>query len=299
MRYHLKMKLLLLTARPDLGINQRFAKEAAALAIDLATVDTTSVCAALGGGPRLLGPGAPEAMPDAVLARVGNWRPESALAVLEAFVARGVATPNPPDAIRQGRDHWATLRILDGAGFPVPETIAGSDPEGLAAAAIELLGLPVVVKQRRSRMGIGVIRCAARDHLEAVLDSLWRIGDEFVVQRWLAGGESSLRLFVVDGSVVAAMRLSAIAGEWRSNASRGAAAEAHLPSNDEESLAIRSAAALGLRHCGVDLLSGPEGPVVVEVNPTPGFMRLEETTGADVARALLFDTLRLVDETGG
>lgn len=292
------MQLLLLTARPDLGINRRFAEEAAVLAVDLATVDITSVCAVVGCGRRLLGPGAPAAMPDAVLARVGNWRPESALAVLEGFVARGVATPNPPDAIRRGRDHWATLRILDGAGFPVPETIAGADPQGLAAAAIDLLGLPVVVKQRRSRMGIGVIRCTARDHLEAVLDSLWRMGDEFLVQRWLTGGETSLRLFVVGDSVVAAMRLRATAGEWRSNASRGAAAETHRPSNDEVSLAIGAAAALGLRHCGVDLLFGPEGPVVVEVNPTPGFMRLEEATGADVARALLVDTVRLVDETG-
>ena len=288
---------MLLTARPDLAINRRFAEAASALGVDLETADVTALCAALGNGVCLAGPQAPQTLPDAVLARVGNWRPESALAVLEALVGRGVRTPNLPAAIRCGRDHWTTLEILDRAGLPVPGTIAGSDPEVLAAAAVDRLGLPVVVKQRRSRMGVGVIRCAARDHLEAVLDSLWRVGDELIVQRWIPGGETSLRLLVIAGSVVAAMRLEASAGEWRSNASRGAAAATHHPTPSETSIATAAASALGLRHCGIDLLEGPDGPLVVEVNPTPGFLRLEAATGVDVARALLADTVRLVEAT--
>ncbi len=291
------MRLMLLTARPDLAINRRFAEAANASGIELETVDVATLCAAFGGGACLVGPHAPRTLPEAALARVGNWRPESALAVLEALVGRGVRTPNPPGAIRRGRDHWATLELLDRAGLPVPETIAGSDPEVLAAAAADRLGLPVVVKQRRSRMGVGVIRCATRDHLEAVLDSLWRVGDELIVQRWIPGGDTSLRLLVIAGSVAAAMRLEASAGEWRSNASRGGSAEAHHPSVSETSIATAAASALGLRHCGVDLLEGPDGPLVVEVNPTPGFLRLEAATGVDVARALLADTRRLVEPT--
>ena len=142
------------------------------------------------------------------------------------------------------------------AGLPVPPTLAGADPETLAAEAVRHLGLPAVVKQRRSRMGVGVIRCATRDHLEAVLDSLWRVGDEIVVQRWLAGGEHSLRLMVVGGAVVAAARFSAADGEWRSNSARGGSAEAYDASPDEKRLAVAAAAALGLGHCGVDLVSG-------------------------------------------
>ena len=136
-------------------------------------------------------------------------------------------------------------------------------------------------------MGVGVIRCATRDHLEAVLDSLWRVGDEIVVQRWLAGGEHSLRLLVIGGTVVAAARFSAAEGEWRSNSARGGSAEAHDASLDEERLAVAAAAALGLGHCGVDLVKGEAGPVILEINPTPGFLRLEEATGVDVARALV------------
>jgi len=176
---------------------------------------------------------------------------------------------------------------LAAAGLPVPPTLAGADPEALAAEVVRHLGLPAVVKQRRSRMGVGVIRCTARDHLEAVLDSLWRVGDEIVVQRWLAGGERSLRLLVVGGAVVAAARFSAARGEWRSNCARGGSAEAYEPSPEEQRLAVAAADALGLGHCGVDLVDGDGGTVILEVNPTPGFLRLEEATGVDVARALV------------
>jgi RimK family alpha-L-glutamate ligase len=282
------MRLLLLSARPDLRTNARLSEAADELGVDFELVDGVTASASLVDGDlRPLGIDTDRELPNAVLARVGNWRPESLLAVLEALVACGVATPNPPAAIRVGRDHWATAMALTVAGLPVPPTLAGADPEALAAEAVLHLGLPAVVKQRRSRMGVGVIRCATRDHLEAVLDSLWRVGDEVVVQRWLAGGEQSLRLLVIGGAVVAAARFSAAEGEWRSNSARGGSAEAHDASPDEERLAVAAAAALGLGHCGVDLVEGDAGPVILEINPTPGFLRLEEATGVDVARALV------------
>jgi ribosomal protein S6--L-glutamate ligase len=288
LRYHLGMRLVLLSARPDLRTNSRLSEAARGLGIDVELIDGVAASAALVDGElKTLGIDTDRGLPDAVLARVGNWRPESLLAVLEALVACGVATPNPPAAIRIGRDHWATAMALTEAGLPVPPTLAGAEPEVLAAEAVRHLGLPAVVKQRRSRMGVGVIRCATRDHLEAVLDSLWRVGDEIIVQRWLAGGEHSLRLLVVGGVVVAAARFSAAEGEWRSNSARGGSAEAHHPSPDEEKLAVAAATALGLGHCGVDMVRGDTGVVILEINPTPGFLRLEEATGIDVARALV------------
>ena len=287
-RYHRSMRLLLLTARPGLQTNTRFAEAAVDLGFDLDVIDAAAVSALLADG-RLepVGFSVGGIMPDAVIARIGNWRPESMLAVLEAAIAHGVVTPNPPTAIRIGRDHWATARELALAGLPVPPTLAGSDPERLVSDAIAHLGLPVVVKQRRSRMGVGVIRCATRDHLESVLDSLWRVGDEIVVQRWVADGDHSLRLLVVGGAVVASARFRAAVGDWRSNAARGGSADAYDPTTAERELAISATEVLGLGHCGVDLLRDDGGPVILEVNPTPGFLRLEAATGVDVARALV------------
>jgi len=293
LRYHGSVRLLLLTARPDTEANQRLVAAAGALGVETVIVDAATLTAGAGGRPTLeqgdvdlLDP-----LPGAVLARVGNWRPDSVLAALEAAVDLGVATPNPPEAIRCGRDHWRTVRALAAAGLPVPETLAGADPESLAGAAARRLGFPVVVKQRRSRMGVGVIRCDARDQLDAVLDTLWRLGDEVIVQRFHDSGGVSVRLLVVGKRVAASARLSAAPGDWRSNAARGGQAVGHPPSREEERLALAAAHAVGLGQCGVDLLPG-DRTVVVEVNPTPGFRHLEAASGVDVARALVEDAVR-------
>jgi ribosomal protein S6--L-glutamate ligase len=287
-RYHVSMRLLVLSARPGLRTNLRLSEAGSELGVEVSVVDATTLSAVL-ENTRLspVGDGVLEPAPEAVLARVGNWRPESLLAVLEAIVDRGAATPNPPPAIRVGRDHWATARCLGAAGLPILPMVAGADPETLADASVNHLGLPVVVKQRRSRMGVGVILCATFDHLEAVLDSLWRLGDEIVVQRYLPGGETSYRLLVVGKEVVAAARLEAADGDWRSNAARGGLPRAYTPRSEEVALAVAAAEAVGLGQCGVDLVMGEAGPIVLEVNPTPGFLHLEAATGIDVARTMV------------
>jgi len=189
--------------------------------------------------------------------------------------------------VRTGRDHWRTAQVLAAAGIGFPATVAGADPEVLADIAAARLRFPVVVKQRRSRMGVGVIRCAGRDHLEAVLDSLWRLGDEVVVQEFVETEGVSLRCFVVGTEVVAAARFSAVGDEWRSNAARGGRVESLVPDGRLAALAVEAAGAAELGVCGVDLLPGEDGVVVGELNPTPGFVALEKATGADVASAVI------------
>ena len=284
------MRLLLLTARPELETNRRLEAAARAQGVEMVTVDAARVTAAVTPKPTLrIGfDDLLDAPIDAVLARVGNWRPDSVLAALEAAVAAGAATPNQPRAIRIGRDHWRTTHALAAAGLPVPATIAGGDPEELAGAAASL-SFPVVVKQRRSRMGVGVIRCASRDHLESVLDSLWRVGDELIVQEFVPTDGRSLRLLVVGDRTVAAGLFVAPQGDWRSNAARGGSAEPYRASDAEQELARSAARAVGLGVCGVDLLPGAK-TVVGEVNPTPGFRRLEEASGVDVAAAIIRHT---------
>lgn len=280
------MRLLLISARPDTASNRRLAEAAAAAGLELAVADATALVAA-SDGELHAGSDPAGSPPSAVLARVGNWRPDSLLALLEAVTGRGVATPNPAPAIRLGRDHWRTARALAAAGLPVPLTLAGADPEVLATAARRRLRLPVVVKQRRSRMGVGVIRCDSFDHLEAVLDSLWRLGDELVVQQFHDTAGASERLLVVGDEVVAAARMTATGGEWRSNAARGGEVVAISAEPGAIRLATAAARTAGLGVCGVDLLPTADGPLIGELNPTPGFVHLERATGTDVARAVV------------
>jgi RimK family alpha-L-glutamate ligase len=293
LQYHFRVQLLLLTARPELETNRRLERAAHAQGATVLTVDAARLAAFAGSTHALLKglENLLELPTNAALARVGNWRPDSVLAALEAVVAGGVRTPNPPDAIRIGRDHWRTAHTLALSGLPVPTTVAGGDPEELAAAASSSLDFPVVVKQRRSRKGVGVIKCSSLDQLESVLDSLWRVGDEVIVQRFVPTGGASLRLLVVGDDVVAAARFEAQSGDWRSNAARGGSVRRHQPSSHEVDLARAAAKAIGLGVCGVDLFPG-DSTVIGEVNPTPGFVRLEAATGVDVAAAIVGFTLR-------
>lgn len=281
------MRILVLSARPDTASNRRLVDAAANAGITIDLVDATELTAGDNGKIYFGAEDVLAQAPDVVLARVGNWRPDSLLSLLEVVTARRVATPNPAPAIRIGRDHWRTMQTLSMSGIPVPRTLAGSDPEALASAASDHLEFPVVVKQRRSRMGVGVIRCLRLDHLEAVLDSLWRVGDEMVVQQYHETGGRSLRLLVVGSRVVAAACFEATDSEWRSNAARGGEVTSVVPDEDVVSIALAATKSVGLGICGVDLLPAEDGILVGEINPTPGFVSLERATGVDVAGAII------------
>ncbi|MCD4750035.1 MAG: RimK family alpha-L-glutamate ligase [Thermoanaerobaculales bacterium] len=295
------MTLIILTARPEIATNRRLAEAAQTAGFDAVIVDASRTTAEIRDGRAVLRVERSDLLdprPAGILARIGNWRPETLLATLEVAVAGGVFTPNSPEAIRLGRDHWRTILCLGAAGIAAPGTMAGMDPEATAVAAAERFGFPVVVKVRRSRMGVGVILCRQLDHLESVLDSLWRVGDEFIVQQFIPPGGTSVRAVVVGGRVVAAARFDAGSDEWRSNGARGATAHGITLDTVETEMAIAAAQATALGVCGVDLLSGPQGPVVCEVNPTAGFVRLEKATGIDVAGAVVRFAVKRADQPG-
>ncbi|MFH1177773.1 MAG: RimK family alpha-L-glutamate ligase [Acidobacteriota bacterium] len=280
--------LAVLTARPDLAIYRELEAAGPGAGHEVAVIDALSAVASA-GPPAVLAGGKwlDLAAFAAVLPRVGNWRPDSVLAVLETMAAAGVSALNPAAAIRCGRDHWATVAALAAAGLPYPATVAGADPQSLAAAATEHCGLPCVVKQRASRQGVGVIRCTTRDHLEGVLESLWRLGEEVVVQRFCPPGGWSRRVLVLEGALLGATEHEAAGGEFRSNAARGASVREVVLSAEQVDLALAAAQIIGLGFCGVDLFPDGEHWVVGEVNPSPGWRHFGSATGTNVAARLV------------
>lgn len=285
-----KMRILVLTARPDVGTNRRLVEGGRAVGVDVEIVDATRAVVQTGGGITdilLDGQSVLDPKPQGAIVRVGNWRPETMMAMVESLEGAGIPTANGPTAFRAGRDHWRTLLRLSQTGLPVPKTIVAMDPERTAVAAMSILGLPVVVKLRRSRMGVGVIVCRQLDHLESVLDSLWRLGDEFVVQEWIECGGRSTRVLICGGRVIGSARFEATNGEWRSNGARGGLARKVDLDEHHVELAVAAAQALDLGLCGVDLLESGRNTVVCEVNPTPGFTQVEQATGQDVASKIV------------
>jgi len=282
------VRVAVLTARPDLPSCADLVAAGRRADVEVVVLDALQVaaCAAPAG---LCRHGEPLdlAAVAAVLPRVGNWRPDSLLAVLETMRAAGVASLNEPDAIRRGRDHWRTTLALAAAGVPHPETVAGADPQALAECAARSLGFPCVVKARASRQGVGVVLCERRDQLDATLDAMVRLGDEVVVQRLCRADGVSRRVLVLEGEALAASEHRAAAGEFRSNAARGArVAPVALP-GEHADLAVAAASVTGLAFAGVDLLPDGDRWVVGEVNPSPGWRHLASATGAPVADALV------------
>lgn len=278
--------LAVLTAAPGLEIYRDMAARAAAAGHEFSVLDACRMMA--GSDGRLWADGAQWGAPvRAVLPRVGNWRPDSTLAVAETLAAAGVALLNAPGAIRVGRDHWRTCSALAAAGIPTPITVAGSDPETLAAAAAVACSFPCVVKQRRSRQGVGVMLCRDRDHLEAVLDSLWRLGDEVVVQRFCPPGGVSRRVLVLHGEPLGGAEHRSPGADFRSNAARGGSLAPVALDAGQQDLAVAAAAALGLVLAGVDLLPDGGDWVVGEVNPSPGWRHFAAATGIPVAARVL------------
>jgi ribosomal protein S6--L-glutamate ligase len=287
-------RLAVLTATPDLPIYREVEAAGRAAGHDVLLLDALSLVASAQPPAVLLRAAALE--PDAiaaVLPRVGNWRPDSTLAVLAAMRALGVPSLNEPDAIVRGRDHWLTVSALAAAGVPCVDTLAGADPESLAAAAAGRLRFPCVVKQRRSRQGVGVVRCASRAELDAVLDTFWRLGDEVVVQRFCAPGGRSLRVLVLDGEALGATEHVAAPEEFRSNAARGGQVRAADLADSLAQLAMIAARVVGLGFAGVDLFPDGERWLVGEVNPSPGWKHFAAATGVPVAARLVATLGRL------
>jgi RimK family alpha-L-glutamate ligase len=286
-----------LTARPELPVYRDLEAAGERLGHQVLTLDVLRL-AARAAPPIAWSDGHELPLSDvrAVLPRVGNWRPDSTLAVLGAMQRAGVPSLNDGAAIRTGRDHWLTACALASAGLPHPETVAGAEPEALAAAAGALCGFPCVVKLRRSRRGVGVIRCTGAAELEAVLDSLWRLGEEPVVQRFCPPGGISRRVLVLEDEALGATEHRAAAGEFRANAARGAEIRVAEAGGDLVELAVSAAEAVGLCFAGVDLIPDGQRWIVGEVNPSPGWRHFAAATGVAVADRLVTALVRLGGE---
>jgi RimK family alpha-L-glutamate ligase len=287
-------RVAVLTASPELALHRELEAAGERHDCEVVTLDALRL-AAQPHPPRIFLGGEELGLADlgAVLPRVGNWRPDSTLALLDVLVAAGVPALNEARAIRRGRDHYRTISALAGAGLPHPPTVAGSEPETLAAAAAAAFGFPCVVKQRRSRQGIGVILCQGRDQLEAVLDSLWRVGDEVIVQRFCPPGGVSRRALVLDGEVLGMTEHHARPGEFRANAARGGKVAAVADVEALAGLAVAAAAVVGLSFAGVDLLPDGDRWVIGEVNPTPGWRHFKASTSVPVADRVVEALVRL------
>ena len=228
---------------------------------------------------------------DAIIPRIGSSVTFYGCAVVRQFEMMGVYCVNESVAITRARDKLRSLQLLSRKGIGIPVTSFANSPDDVDGLIREVGGAPLVIKLLEGTQGIGVVLAETQKAAASVIQAFMGNKTNILVQEFIeeAGG-SDVRCFVVDGKVIAAMQRQAPEGEFRSNLHRGGTAAVVRLTPKERATAVRAAKVMGLTVAGVDILRSARGPLVMEVNASPGLRGIEDATGIDVA-GLIVKTL--------
>lgn len=283
------MRLAMLARNPGLYSHKRLVEAALKRGHTLDVINTLHVHMNITSNkPGLRYGGKALPLYDAVIPRIGASITDFGLAVLRQFEMQGVFPLNESVAIGRARDKLRALQLLARAGVGLPVTAFAHGPRKAEDVIREVGGAPVVIKLLEGTQGMGVILAETDASAKSIIEAFSAANINILVQEYIAEAEGSdVRVLVVGGEVVAAMRRISKTGEFRSNLHRGGLAEETPVSADERATAVRAAAVLGLNVAGVDLLRSNRGPMVVEVNSSPGLKGIERATNTDVAGAII------------
>lgn len=225
---------------------------------------------------------------DAVIPRIGASITFYGMAVLRQFEMMGVFPLNESVGIGRSRDKLRSMQLLARDGIGLPVTTFAYDPKQTDEVLKLAGGSPLVIKLLEGTQGIGVVLADTDRSAKSVIEAFRGANVNILVQEFIkeAGG-TDIRALVVGGKVVAAMQRTGAEGDFRSNLHRGGSAKSIKISPEERSTALRSAKAMGLNVCGVDMLRANHGPVVMEVNSSPGLEGVEKATGIDIAGQII------------
>jgi ribosomal protein S6--L-glutamate ligase len=225
---------------------------------------------------------------DAVIPRIGASVTQYGLAVLRQFEMIGVWSLNESVAIGRSRDKLRSMQIFAKHGLGLPVTAFAHDPRQTDEVLKIVGGAPVVIKLLEGTQGIGVVLGETEKSAKSVIEAFRGANVNILVQEFIKeAGSSDIRIFVVGGKVVASMKRTGMAGDFRSNLHRGGSAKMIKITPEERSTAIRAAKVMGLNVAGVDILRANHGPVLMEVNSSPGLEGIEAATGLDVAGKII------------
>jgi ribosomal protein S6--L-glutamate ligase len=225
---------------------------------------------------------------DAVIPRIGSSKTFYGSAVVRQFEMNGIYSPNPSIAIVRARDKLRALQILSKHGIRIPKTAFASTPTSIDATIESIGGAPVIIKILEGTQGIGVVLAETKKAAKSVIEAFYGLKVNILVQEFIKEAKSAdIRTIVVGGKVIAAMKRQGDENDFRSNIHRGGVGQKVKLSKEERSTAIAAAKAMGLSIAGVDMLQSEKGPMVIEVNSSPGLEGIEKTSGIDVASKII------------
>lgn len=225
---------------------------------------------------------------DAIIPRIGASVTFYGTAIVRQFEVMGVISANHSQAIMRSRDKLRCMQILSGAGIGLPITGFARSTHDVDDLIKMVGGAPLVIKLLEGTQGIGVVLAETKKAASSVIEAFYGLGNNILIQEYIKESRGTdIRVFIIDGKVVGAMKRTAKDGEFRSNLHRGGSAALIKLSKAERETALSAAKELGLTVCGVDMLPSDRGPLVLEVNSSPGLEGIEKATGKDIATKVI------------
>lgn len=283
------MKIAMLARNPNLYSHKRLKEVAEQRGHTLDIIDTLKCYLNIrSNNSQLLYKGEPLEGYDAVIPRIGASVTFYGLAVLRQFEIMGTYPLNESVAIGRSRDKLRSMQLLARKGIGLPDTTFAHESKFTEDIIETVGGAPVVIKLLEGTQGIGVVLADTDRSAKSMVEAFRGVNVNILVQRFVKeAGSSDVRAFVIGDKVVAAMMRTGADGDFRSNLHRGGSAKVIKLTPAERSTALKAAKAMGLNVCGVDMLRANDGPVVMEVNSSPGLEGLENATGIDVAEKII------------
>lgn len=284
------MKIVILSTSSELYSTRRL-KEAIVQAGHEALVVNHTVCDLIieQEGPSIYYKGEPLKDVDAIIPRIGASVTFYGTAVVRQFELMGSFSAVNSQAIVRSRDKLRSLQILSSAGLGMPKTAFTNFSKGGEKQLIDRVGgAPLIIKLLEGTQGLGVVLAETKKASQSVIEAFHGLKARIIVQEFIKEAKGAdIRVFVVNGKVVGAMKRQGAEGEFRSNLHRGGKATVIKLSRAERQAALAAAKALGLDVAGVDMLQSDRGPLILEVNSSPGLEGIEKATGIDVASTIV------------
>jgi len=238
--------------------------------------------------PAVLYKGKPLQNVDAIIPRIGASVTFYGTAVVRQFEMMKVFSVVESQALVRSRDKLRSLQVLSRAGLGMPKTVFSNYTKDVAEVIEYVGGAPLVIKLLEGTQGLGVVLAETNNAAESVLEAFNGLQARVIVQEFIKEAKGAdIRAFIVDGNVVGAMKRQGKEGEFRSNLHRGGSANIIQLTDEEENAALKAAKSLGLGVCGVDMLQSARGPLILEVNSSPGLEGIEAATKKDIAKSII------------
>lgn len=285
------MKIGILSRSLNIYSTHRLYEAAKQRGHEVQVIDHTK-CSVLieGGNPAVYFNGHRVDLLDAVIPRIGASVTFFGTAVVRQFEVQGVFLANTSQSIVRSRDKLRSMQILSREGVGLPKTVFAKFPkdDDVDALIQKVGGAPLIIKLLEGTQGLGVVLAETDKAAKSVIEAFSGLKENILIQEFIkeAGG-SDIRAFVVDGKVIGAMKRQGKEGEFRSNLHRGGKGVVIELSEEEEKAAIHAAKALNLSVAGVDMLQSSRGPLILEVNSSPGLKGIEGATGLDIAGKII------------